>query len=464
MTTLRALFNRRPFADFTHKPEFDMLGRTYSIGYEPDLEDTLFTKPRSKMLNPANRWAVWYPLQRSKKFQTLPADHQRRILAEHGSLAKRYGAGGHAADVRLACHGLDKNDNDFIVGLLGPNLHPLVRRRAGDAQDGADGAVPRQLGTVLRRQGRVAGEAVTTDHDYDALLVVSFGGPEGPADVDSFLDNVFRGLRVPPETKAHIAKRYEHVGGVSPINAHTRAFIKALQLELDAHGPALPIYWGNRNWHPLLADTVAQMAHAGVRRALAFVTSTFSSYSGCRRYREDLFEAARGVPNAPRFDKLRVPYNHPGFIEAMSDRVGEALETLPAKQARATRSCCSRRTACRWRWRTAASTKRSSRRAAQLVGDALELERWRLVYQSNNASYGREPWLGPDIRDALREAEGRGRQSRRRRADRLRLRPHGSHHGPRRRCRGRGARARLDHGARRRPSALIPPTSRWCAS
>ena len=125
VTTLRALFNRKPFAAFAHKPELDMLGRTYAIGYEPDLEDTLFTKPRSKILNPAHRWAVWYPLQRSKKFQTLPADHQRRILAEHGSLAKRYGAGGHAADVRLACHGLDRNDNDFIVGLLGPNLHPL---------------------------------------------------------------------------------------------------------------------------------------------------------------------------------------------------------------------------------------------------------------------------------------------------------------------------------------------------
>jgi chlorite dismutase len=125
VTNLRALLNRTPFAAMTHKPEFDMLGRTYSIGYEPDLEDTLFVKPRTKLLNPANRWAVWYPLQRSKKFQTLPADHQRRILAEHGSLAKRYGAGGHAADVRLACHGLDKNDNDFIVGLLGPNLHPL---------------------------------------------------------------------------------------------------------------------------------------------------------------------------------------------------------------------------------------------------------------------------------------------------------------------------------------------------
>jgi chlorite dismutase len=125
VTTLRALFNREPFSSFTHKPEYDMLGRTYSIGYEADLEDTLFTKPRSKILSAANRWAIWYPLQRSKKFETLPPDHQRRIFAEHASLGKRYGAGGHANDVRLACHGLDKNDNDFIVGLLGPNLHPL---------------------------------------------------------------------------------------------------------------------------------------------------------------------------------------------------------------------------------------------------------------------------------------------------------------------------------------------------
>ncbi len=125
VTGLRTLLNHRPFAEYTHKPEFDMLGRTYSIGYESDLEDTLFVKPRTKLLNPEHQWAVWYPLQRAKKFQTLPADHQRRILAEHGTLAKRYGAGGHAADVRLACHGLDRNDNDFIVGLLGPNLHPL---------------------------------------------------------------------------------------------------------------------------------------------------------------------------------------------------------------------------------------------------------------------------------------------------------------------------------------------------
>jgi Chlorite dismutase len=125
VTTLRALFNHPPFSGLTHKPEFDMLGRTYSIGYEPDLEDTLFRKPTQKILNQDTPWAIWYPLQRSKRFQTLPEDHQRRILAEHGSLARRYGAGGYAADVRLACHGLDKSDNDFIVGLIGPKLHPL---------------------------------------------------------------------------------------------------------------------------------------------------------------------------------------------------------------------------------------------------------------------------------------------------------------------------------------------------
>jgi len=125
VTTLRDVFNASPFTSLTHKPEFDMLGRTYSIGYEPDLEDSLFIKPRSKTLNPANAWAVWYPLQRAKSFQTLPDAKQRQILGEHGTLAKRFGFAGLAADVRLACHGLDKNDNDFIIGLLGPNLFPL---------------------------------------------------------------------------------------------------------------------------------------------------------------------------------------------------------------------------------------------------------------------------------------------------------------------------------------------------
>ena len=125
VATLRAVFNAPPFSSLTHKPEFDMLGRTYSLGYEPDLEDALLIKPRSKTLNPDFPWAVWYPLQRAKSFQTLPEMKQRQILGEHGTIGKRFGFAGLAADVRLACHGLDKHDNDFIIGLLGPNLFPL---------------------------------------------------------------------------------------------------------------------------------------------------------------------------------------------------------------------------------------------------------------------------------------------------------------------------------------------------
>ena len=125
VTVLRNIFNKNPFHSMIHKPEFDMLGRTYSIGYEPNLEDTLFEKPRYKILNPEFSWAVWYPLQRSKDFYVLPETKQRQILAEHGSIGKRYGFAGLAADIRLACHGLDKHDNDFIIGLLGPNLFPL---------------------------------------------------------------------------------------------------------------------------------------------------------------------------------------------------------------------------------------------------------------------------------------------------------------------------------------------------
>ncbi len=125
VTRLRSVMNQAPFASLTHKSEFDMLGRSYSIGYESDLVETLITRPRERLLNRDWGWVVWYPLRRAKIFQTLPADQQRRILAEHGTLAKRYGLGGHAADIRLACHGLDKHDNDFIIGLLGPKLHPL---------------------------------------------------------------------------------------------------------------------------------------------------------------------------------------------------------------------------------------------------------------------------------------------------------------------------------------------------
>src|SRR5690606_22165943 len=223
-----------------------------------------------------------------------------------------------------------------------PDPASAVGRRAGDAQDRADRAVSRQSRSVLRRTRGLAkpvravseGEQLYDDEprEYDAILVVSFGGPEGPDDGLPFLDTVFRGLPVREETKAKIAERYALFGGVSPINAQTREFIAALRAELDARGPALPIYWGNRNWHPYLAEAFEKMSRDGVRRVLAYVTSVFSSYSSCRKYRENLYEAAQTVPTPPVVDRLRSPFNHPLFIEAVAGRVTEALNRLPPER------------------------------------------------------------------------------------------------------------------------------------
>ena len=124
---VRALFNTPAFAELTQKPEYTMLGRTYAIGYEPDLTETLLDRPRRTVLNPLWTWAVWYPLRRSGRFAQLPADEQRVILAEHGAIGRAFGAGDYAHDVRLACHGLDKSDNDFVVGLIGKDLYPLSK-------------------------------------------------------------------------------------------------------------------------------------------------------------------------------------------------------------------------------------------------------------------------------------------------------------------------------------------------
>ena len=122
---VRPLLNAAPFASLAQKPEYTMLGRTYAIGYEPDLADVLLQRPRRTVLNPAWCWGVWYPLRRSGRFAQLPADEQRVILAEHGAIGMSFGAADYAHDIRLACHGLDKDDNDFIVGLIGKELYPL---------------------------------------------------------------------------------------------------------------------------------------------------------------------------------------------------------------------------------------------------------------------------------------------------------------------------------------------------
>ena len=235
---------------------------------------------------------------------------------------------------------------------------------------------------------------------YDALLLVSFGGPEGMADVSPFLDHVLRGRNVPPERRREVAHHYERFGGVSPINAQNRALLDALRVELDAHGPRLPLYWGNRNWHPFLADTLRAMAGDGVRRALAFVTSAYSSYSGCRQYLEDIARARAEVgPSAPAVDKLRAFHDHPGFVEANVERVREALETLPADR-RPRRGSRSPRTASRPRWRRAPTTSRSSARRARWWRPGRRTPSGRSCTRAA-ADRPSEPWLEPDILDHL---------------------------------------------------------------
>ncbi|MGI9260277.1 MAG: ferrochelatase [Gammaproteobacteria bacterium] len=235
---------------------------------------------------------------------------------------------------------------------------------------------------------------------YDALLIVSFGGPEGPDDVMPFLDNVLKGLPVKPEAKQGIARRYQRFGGVSPINGETRMFIDALKAELAAHDIELPVYWGNRNWHPMLTDTLAEMQSSGISRVLAHVTSTFSSYSGCRKYREDLYEACADLDNPPAIDKLRLGYNHPGFIEAMADRVRHAVAELPEK-SRAEAPLMFTAHSLPVPMAENANYVEQLAEACRLVAEEAGCDNWSLCYQSNNASYG-VPWLEPDINDVIR--------------------------------------------------------------
>jgi ferrochelatase len=149
--------------------------------------------------------------------------------------------------------------------------------------------------------------AQQTPAPYDAILFLSFGGPEGSDDVIPFLENVLRGRNVPRERMLQVAEQYQLFGGKSPINDQVRALITALEKQLAEQGPNLPTYWGNRNWHPLLTDTLRKMASDGIQRALVFVTSAYSSYSGCRQYREDIARAQAAVgENAPALEKLRV--------------------------------------------------------------------------------------------------------------------------------------------------------------
>ena len=232
---------------------------------------------------------------------------------------------------------------------------------------------------------------------YDAILLVSFGGPETKPDVMPFLENVVRGKRVPKERLLEVAEHYYGFDGKSPINDQNRDLIDALRVELDAASIDMPIYWGNRNWHPLLGDTIEQMKQDGIKRALAIVTSSFSSYSGCRQYRENIEMARAQVgDDAPEIDKVRVWFNHPLFIEAITDRVKEALETLPKGRRDAARLAF---TAHSIPLGMAEHCKYGEQleEASRLVAEALGRDHdYQLVFQSRSGP-PHVPWLGPDI-------------------------------------------------------------------
>jgi ferrochelatase len=242
---------------------------------------------------------------------------------------------------------------------------------------------------------------------YDALLVVSFGGPEGMDEVMPFLENVLRGKRVPPERMRAVAHHYELFDGVSPINEQNRRLIAALKEELSASGLRLPVYWGNRNWHPLLADTLREMAADGVRHALAFFTSAYSSYSGCRQYLEDIERARREVgANAPSVDKLRAFYNHPGFIEANVENVRAAFERIPAARRDAAQIAFTAHSIPLTMAAGCAYTAQLQE-TCRLVAEGVRHERWRLVFQSRSGS-PTQAWLEPDICDYLTELKEAG--------------------------------------------------------
>lgn len=240
--------------------------------------------------------------------------------------------------------------------------------------------------------------------NYDAILVISFGGPESKEEVIPFLENVLRGRNVPRERMLAVAEHYYHFEGRSPINQQARDLIAALETELRKNGPELPVYWGNRNWHPLLTDTLRKMKDDGIRRAVAFVTSAYSSYSSCRQYREDIARAQSEVGlGAPVVDKLRAFFNHPDFIEAMVERVRDALQAIPPNTRKNVQIVY-----------TAHSIPMSMANTSdyvtqleevrRLVSGALGQDNDALVYQSRSGAPG-QPWLEPDILDYLREVK-----------------------------------------------------------
>lgn len=251
-----------------------------------------------------------------------------------------------------------------------------------------------------------------SNSQYEALLFVSFGGPEKMDDVIPFLENVLRGRNVPRERMMEVAHHYEQFDGKSPINDQIRDLIDAVEKEISKREINLPHYWGNRNWHPMLTDTLQEMTEKGVKKALAFVVSAYSCYSGCRQYREDIMKSQEEVgENGPEVHKIRVFYNHPKFIQSNADRIKDAIAELPeSEQGKCHISF------------TAHSIPSSMadgcdyevqlNETARLICEQLGIDASRrsMVYQSRSGR-PQDPWLEPDICDHLKEIHKEGKSS-----------------------------------------------------
>jgi len=231
--------------------------------------------------------------------------------------------------------------------------------------------------------------------EFDAVLLLSFGGPEGPEQVRPFLENVTRGRNVPPERLDEVAEHYLHFGGVSPINGINRALITELGVEVD-----IPIYFGNRNWEPYVEDTVAAMRDNGIRRAAVFTTSAWSGYSSCTQYVEDIARARRAAgPDAPELVKLRTYFDHPLFVEMFADAIAAAARTVPA-DARLVFTAHSVPVAADQRCGPRLYSRQVAY-AARLVAAAAGYADYDLVWQSRSGP-PQVPWLEPDVADHLK--------------------------------------------------------------
>jgi ferrochelatase len=246
------------------------------------------------------------------------------------------------------------------------------------------------------------------ENTYDAFLLVSFGGPEGMSDVIPFLKNVLQGKNVPEERMHAVAHHYELFNGISPINEQNRQLIAALKPKIQLAGPKLPIYWGNRNWHPLLTDTIQQMTADGIKKAIAFVTSAYSSYSSCRQYLENIEQARLAVgANTPQIDKIPSFYNHPGFIAANADQLSIVLNTLAQQRRQKAKVIFTAHSIPLSMAQGCHYAEQLNETCQLIITKANITNQWQLAFQSRSGPPS-QPWLEPDINDCLKHLAQEG--------------------------------------------------------